>query len=528
MTQALTQILEETSGLTQLFQDFLAAYGDPEGGGRLYDFYAEDAPVSLDGRLCRKRDVDRASFAEAHRHVGMDGNARLPVFERIVFLAASGEGAGSRAVGWFEVREAGDHRQVTVACGFLHENGLWRVGWCVVATSKQDWLYQGGLLQTLAEYQWICSDQAVITQGSLDGSYIRLYRQPNVQLFFLPETRFSCHMTGACCKTDYGVVLPGAAQLLIDALPWEDIRPALKGTQLAVRPDGQLQLKDNHETCRFLDEHTQCLVHKFLGRQPFGPCAVFPFGFAKTPEGVAVTTSHICGSVRNGRGPLLSERQDIVSERLFLAKVRTPNGFRLAPGLDIPWETFCHVEEMLLDLLAESHIPLYRRLYVGNRILDALRKNEELEVSAWLEEPPGVLTEDLREEMRTYFARILAWDRLALKRLPQDMSLDLHHERLHDESVVVAILQKLLFSKVYSYPFDLATAHNLAIVLYVLTLALQSVGDGDLTDELWRELASLGGHGLLSSLLPDSAPPNLVAFLGSSEFGQWALWFPQS
>jgi hypothetical protein len=277
-----------------------------------------------------------------------------------------------------------------------------------------------------------------------------------------------------------------------------------------------------------LDEKNQCLIHKTFGRQPFGPCAVFPFAFAQTPDGVAVSTSLICGSVRNGLGPPLTERQDNVRERLFLAPVRRPDGFRLAPTLEVSWESFRDIETALLDLLGHSQMPLHRRLYAGNRLLDALRRNEAVNLKAWLEEPPGTLTEEYRDTLRTYLAKILAWDRLALKRLMPGMSLELRHDRLRDEPVIVAILKNLLFSKVYSYPFDLTTAHNMSILVYLLTLIMQSAFDGLLPDALWQELAAWGTGGLGTSLLPDSAPQSLVEYLGSSEFGQSALWYPHS
>ncbi len=146
-------------------------------------------------------------------------------------------------------------------------------------------------------------------------------------------------------------------------------------------------------------------------------------------------------------------------------------------------------------------------------------------MGAWLEEPPGILPDEYRETLRTYLARIFAWDRQGFTRLPKGMSLDLRPDRVRDELVVVDILRNLQFSKAYSYPYDLTTAHNLSILLYVLTGIMQSSIDGPLPDELWRELAALGGHGLLASLLPESAPQELKEFLGSSEFGQWALWY---
>ena len=525
MIQVLAPLPQEVAVVLALFQEFLAAHVDPDGGHRLHDLYADDAPVAFEGRLCRKGDTDKEAFAQAHRHACTQGIGKLPVFERVDLLADNVEADASLAVGWFSVLESGDGRDATVGLGARHEGGQWRIGWCIVAPAIQDWSYRQGRLQTLAEYPWMLSDLPVLSRSSLDASYCRLFRQSDVHLSFLPESRFSCHMSGACCKFDYSIAVPPAVQVLIDAIPWEEIQPALMGTKLDVRTDGQLQLKDNRETCRFLGEHRQCLIYKTLGRQPFGPCAVFPFAFAQTPEGVAVTTSLVCGSVRNRLGPALAARQGDVRERLFLAPVRSPNGFRLAPGLDIPWESFRQIETILLDLLEKPHVPLRQRLYAGNRLLDALRRNAPIDVGAWLEEPPGHLPDVYRETLRTYLAKIFAWDRRGFARLPQGMSLDHPHDRVRDESVVVDILRNLQFSKTYSYPYDLTTAHNMSILLSVLAGIMQSAFEGPLPDDLWQELAALGGHGVLASLLPDSAPQELKEFLGSSEFGQWALWY---
>ncbi len=528
MIQAPSLLPQGTSVFLTLFQDFLAAHSDPEGGGRLHRLYAEEAPVALEGRLLKKGEADEPRFVAAHREAGIHGIGKLPVFEQVTLLAANVEADGSRAVGWFQVLESGDNRYATVALGVRLAAAQWHVGWCIVASGPHDWSYHQGFLQTLAEYPWMLSDQPVMPRSSLDASYFRLYRQSDVQLSFLPETRFSCHMSGVCCKFDYGIALPIAAQVLIDAIPWEEIRPELKGTQLDVRSDGRLQLKENHEACRFLDQNNQCLIHKTLGRQPFGPCAVFPFAFAQTPDGVTVSTSFICGSVRNDLGPPLAERQDDVRERLFLAPVRRPDGFRLSPALEVSWDSFRDIETALLDLLGQSQTPLHRRLYAGNRLLDALGRNEAVNLNAWLEEPPGKLTDEYRATLRTYLAKILAWDRLALKRLTPGMSLELRHDRLRDERIIVAILKNLLFSKVYSYPFDLTTSHNMSILVYLLTLIMQSAFDGPLPDALWQELAAWGAGGLGTSLLPDSAPQSLVEYLGSSEFGQSALWYPHT
>jgi hypothetical protein len=56
---------------------------------------------------------------------------------------------------------------------------------------------------------------------------------------------------------------------------------------------------------------------------------------------------------------------------------------------------------------------------------------------------------------------------------------------------VSGVLRNALFCKVCSYPFDLTTAYNHLIVLYLLALVMQAAA-APLTDEMWRELGSIG------------------------------------
>lgn len=528
MSQAVSSPLSELPAFLTLFQDFLAALSNVDGGEMLYALYADEAPVALDGRLLSCCKADKARFTRVHREISVQGAGVLPVFVQAAPLRAHLEADGGRAVVWYRVQELGSDRPVTAALGLRYTTGGWHVGWCLLAPAMRDWSYSEGLLQTLAEYPWMLAGKPALPRCGLDASYFRHFWRPEVRLDTLPGARFSCHMSAACCKHDYDIALPPAAQILIDAIPWERFQPSLKGTQLAVRTDGQLELKKNNETCRFLGENRQCLIHGTLGHQPFGPCAVFPFAFAQTPEGIAVSASFICGSVRNRLGTPLAERQEDLRERLYLAPVRQPSGFRLAPGMTVSWEVFRDVEAALREVLGQDELPLYQRLYVGNRLLDALRRGEPDNLNAWLAEPPGELTDEFRATLRVFIGNILAWDRLALRRLPAEAQADLRHDRLRDAPLVTAMLQNLLFCKVYSYPYDLTTAHNMAILLYLLTLIMQAACDAPLPDVMWQELSSLGEHGLLKSLLPDTASQGWREFLGSSEFGQWALWYPRA
>jgi hypothetical protein len=292
---------------------------------------------------------------------------------------------------------------------------------------------------------------------------------------------------------------------------------------LPVRPDGKLQLKEMNETCRFLGAQHQCLIHQKLGRQPFGPCSVFPFAFAQTPDGIAVSMSPICGASRRGMGLSLADREEDLRERLVQADPRRAERFHLAPAVEIAWEQFRDIENVLCEVLAAQELPMRRRLYVGTRLLSALRSGETVDMNRWLGEPPVEITPDLREVIRAMLTRVLGWDRATLKALPQALPVELGTLEMLDHSVITRILQNTLFCKTYSYSYDLTTAYNFLIVLYLLALVMQAASSGSLSEAMWRELGSLGVHGLLKAMLHDGVPEGFRGVFGTAEFGQWLL-----
>ena len=508
--------------LTGLFREFLGALCDAEGGRSLHRLHTADAPVRHAQGIGPAAGIAEAEFARAHRDISLQGEDRLPAFSDPVLLQASASTDAPESVAWFEVRQGGEARRLVVALGARAIEGVSRIVWCTLADRVEPWSFDDGLLQALADYPWMRKVDPASPRSLLDAGYFRRYWRAPVQFNSLPDARFSCQMSAACCKHDYEITLPPEAQLLIDAMPWHRLRPALTGTRLPQRSDGKLQLKRSDETCRFLGPRNLCLIHQTLGRQPFGTCCVFPFSFARTPEGIAVGLSPICGSVRMGLGISPQEREEDLRERLVHAEPRSTNAYRLAPGIEIPWERFRDIEKGLCDCLAAGDMPMRRRLYVGARLLGALKDNQPINVSAWLAESPVVIQAGLREAIRGMVARIIAWDRSTLRRLPPEIPPDLFSLEVQEAATLARILRNTLFCKVYSYPFDLTTAHNHLIVLYLLALTMQAA-DAPLSEEMWRELGSLGVHGLLKSMLHEGMPEGFRTLLGSADFGVWML-----
>lgn len=517
--------MSETSELLSFCDAFFVALCDPDAGDSLYRMHAPDAVVRQSEGLGPAGGMDPALFAREHREANLRGSQALPVYRCIAVVHVdTAPSEAAETVIWLDAIETRTQRALSAALGLRTVERSLRVVWCTFAARPEPWSFRDGLLQSLADYPWMRVSEPFAARALVDASYLRLHCRDPVRLSALPGARFGCQMSTVCCKHDFEISLPPQAQVLIDELPWRFLKPELVGnTRLTRRSDGLLQLKALNETCRFLGTLGQCLVHQTLGRQPFSSCAVFPFSFAKTPEGIAVGLSPICGSTRLGLGPGLAEREDYLRERLVHIEPRQTDTFRLAPGLEVTWERFRDIEKVLCEILAANELPVRRRLYVGARLLESLAGGEPVSIGQWASEPPAAIDGDLREAIRGMLRRILDWDRAALRALPRAIPADLFEREVREPAVVVRILQNTLFCKTYSYPFDLTTAFNFLIVLYLLTLVMESASDGPLSEVMWRELGALGVHGLLKSVLHEGVPEGFRAVFGTADFGQWML-----
>ena len=123
MIPVLAPLPQEVAVVLVLFQEFLAAHADADGGHRLHDLYADEAPVALEGRLLRKGETDREAFAQAHRHACKQGIGKLPVFDQVDLLAENVEEDTSAVVGWFRTMELGDGQSAIVGLGIRRGGG---------------------------------------------------------------------------------------------------------------------------------------------------------------------------------------------------------------------------------------------------------------------------------------------------------------------------------------------------------------------------------------------------------------------
>lgn len=503
-----------------LFQAFLDALQDPSAGGAFHRLHTGDAILPGPEAAARARDIDGEEFARLH---GTSDLSCLPRFAQPVLLQSSGPGETGECVSWIQLNEMSEGRIVNAAFGTRTLGGSTAIGWATLSAVVRDWTYSQGYLQSLADYPWLKTVGAIRPRALIDASYRRLYGRLDAPITTLPDARFQCQMSTVCCRHEFEISLPPEAQLLIDAIPWESIRPDLRDTRLPRRSDGKLQLKSLDETCRFLATDARCLVHQTLGRQPFGACSVFPVAFAQTPQGISAALSPLCGAAREGTGPLLSERSEDLRERLIHVDPRKPDGFRLAPGLEISWENFRDTEQRLCEILATQEIPLRRRLHLGARVLGALRAQVAPDLERWISEPALAITPELRTAVHGMLLKILGWDRPVLRSLPTSIPSDLPVAELADADALSRVLRHTLFSKNLSYRYDLTSAFNLLIVLYLLALSMQKSTSHPLSGRMWRELGALGVHGLIAAVLQDPVPDGFRQVFGTAEFGLWML-----
>jgi len=506
-----------------LFQRFLAALADPDAGASLHALHAPTAILRAGGSLRAAAEIDAQQFADIHRQIVNAHLESLPQFISPTRLNVVPEPAAGAAVCWFECVEAREQRALIVALGVQHSEAGLRVGWCTLASRIEPWSFQDGIRKSLADYAWMRKSEPARPRVLLDAGYFRRHRPAPGQFTTLPDARFSCQMSTVCCRNDFEITLAPEAQLIIDAIEWGAGQPPAGGTRLPLRADGRLQLKTASDPCRFLGDVGQCRVHQAVGRQPFETCAIYPYTFARTPDGIAVAMSPVCPSARLGIGVPPLEHEEDLRDRLAQAEPRQTDAYRLAPDREIAWEDFRAIEQVLLSCLAAEELPMRRRLYVGTRILGAVSRHEAIESAAWLAEPLPPITAELRAAIRGMLEKVLRWDRIVLQAAPLSLPEELAGLELREAAVVARILRNTLFSKSYSYEFDLTTAFNFGIVLYLLTLVMQAAIPGPLPERYWRELGALGTHGLLKNLLHEGVPDGFRAVFATSGFGQWML-----
>lgn len=508
--------------LTAHFEAFVQALEDPMRGAEIFDALTPDAVVMFNFQAVPVSMVGKEAFAQwimaswtvfGEYHPGA---RRRPAVSAPRLVSLTGEGS-QRVVAWWEATEAVDGQALVIATGYRDDGDGWRLEWLTLAESVADWSYAWGKAQAVADYPYAAANVDVVPRSWLDLAHFRLYGYERPQIETLPESRFTCGMRGTCCTIDYRIVAPGAAQAFIDAVPWEQVRPDLAGTQLPVMPDGQVLIKDNHEKCRFLDGEGYCSIHKAFGRPVFEPCTVFPFRFARTPDGVVAAASPLCGTVRSNLGQPLSERQEELHRRMAMLgslHLKLPETYHLVRGTDVSWEAFKATEAAILAVLAREELPLRQRLWVALQTLNAAIEGMPLADPAWDTESFPEPNDDQRAVASFFldqFADLAGISAPAGR--PEGPSREL-------DARMAVTLRQMIFSKTYSQATSLRVALHVAIATALMAERLQAASaPGPVPDLQLSALAKSLYHGTLAQALLGTDKPQLAEMLDEPWLG---------
>ena len=203
------------------------------------------------------------------------------------------------------------------------------------------------------------------------------------------DARFTCRQCAGCCYHGH-VYLTAEEHARLRAHDWAAESPRLGGHELfeevplAGKPgERAVRLAKIDGACAFLEPDNLCLIHKVQGMKAKpGPCQQYPFHFAGTPDGVAVSLDFACSSVLADEGAPLREQPedvDIAYEAMQSRTALTAHGLPatgvlgeelwLQPKRPLHWRNYRALEGALVGALLQPGRTLEQRLLALDRLL---------------------------------------------------------------------------------------------------------------------------------------------------------------
>ena len=492
-----------------LLRRYLATLADPEAGEAHFELHTPGAMLVLGGAPATRDRLDRAAFAAAHREAAATLRAQGRGFpadtrEAEATWTPAGEGAG---VATLRLDDPGRAAPLWVAAGLERQDGGWAVAWATLDGAPPPTDFAVGKALALSEVIFLESQQGLPTRGWLDVVYRRRFRYARPELDLLPGERFSCHGSGSCCQIYWEIDAPPAVQAFIDAMPWAAIgAPHLEGYQLPAKGEDRVSVKKAGQRCTFLDDDLRCRIHATLGTPVFSACVAFPYRFAETPDGVAVTNSFHCTSVRENLGPLLADSKEDIWQRLNQAGLMTApgaGGYRFDPENVIEWEDFDAIEARLKAALGDERHSLFRRLWIASRSLEAMSESRHPAPDLYASEEITPLADYELQVAETFAPFLLG----CLSKLGPDLealaTVRPRASEVDRPERVARWLRALHHSKDFAYKYDLVTAHTVTVALYMAVLALEAHHGGPIPEQVWGRLGTATAHNTIIRLLDE-------------------------
>ncbi len=198
-----------------------------------------------------------------------------------------------------------------------------------------------------------------------------------------PESRFTCHSCGVCCRTFPRIPVDEKRAREIEAnlsriqelLPGEHIADVFCSDPDAETGERAISRRPTGE-CIFLTKNNTCAIHAALGEAAKPQvCRDFPYIFRRTPRGLFVGLSFTCPTVRQNKGKPLSEQLPQLQQ--WFQEAYRCDTIGETVGLDnsytLEWQSYETLELAISDLLAKRELSLSHRLVAAHVLLGLFR-----------------------------------------------------------------------------------------------------------------------------------------------------------
>jgi hypothetical protein len=175
-------------------------------------------------------------------------------------------------------------------------------------------------------------------------------------------------------------------------------------------------------------------------------------------------------------------------------------GYALSPEQVVDGDRYSAVESRLLDALADETLPMFQRLWVAARTLEAevhgaMVRTEDYRVECV---PEMTAAEQiLAEAYAPFWLGCLAKLRPELKPLA---TLRPRAKEPRDPARASRWLRSTLLSKDLAYQFDMTVAMTALVVLYLALLSFESQSDSLPDESYWYVLGTISNHNKLGEM----------------------------
>jgi hypothetical protein len=505
--------------LALLMTHFDTRYGARDDAAHLAT-YADGAYLVLGDKGVKKADADPARVLAAWAQVPRD---REPQFLAPSLVEWRPE--GDRGIAVVDVREAVTGTPVLVGVGLVQEPD-WKIDFAAIV----DGTPRGYDQQRMIALTELAGLKAASLEGPLtsllEASYMRRHHLPKARLLALPETHFSCAGTGSCCRHELTIGMDDNSVAFLEAVDWQALVPQIGPGPYTqeLPPEAAGLVSFRHKLaraedgrCRFLTTDNRCSIHALAGRAVFKPCHVFPYRFALTPDGVAVTVNHMCPTARFAKGAPLASQEGDLRSRLAVSDVLRADAYYLRPAEEIPWEVFRTIEGQFLELL-NAEAPIKQKLWVALRWLAARLDDPAAGVpDAWFHEPIPRLGWLQRTAFQRFGKLFDPCFKDMRKVQPGEGLLPEH------EAELTRFFRSIVFSKVTTYPYGLVAGLNyVALIHHVLERQVAKHGARGLSEGFWQEFYAVVTAGTFFPVLQvchRTAATGLARHAGDPAFG---------